>query len=1136
MRGHGSSIYLLCLFLISLTSGLPAQTAPPQGSQSTPAASTPFGEISGIVKSGNTPLPGVTVSASNTLTGKKYTTSTDIDGSFRIEVGSKGRYVVRAEFLAFAPVTQEVLMNAENRSAKAELSMVLLSRVQQQEAQQQRQAQLAAAGRPGLQQLALSGGDLGDAAMSGGGGASDAASLAGSGLPNAGLAAEGSTESVAVSGAMGRSDQPTFDPGEMQDRIAELRDQMARQGGGNAVFQGGAGGPGGFGGGAGGPMIIMMGGGPGGGGRGGFRNFNVNKPHGSIFYNFGGSPLDARPYALSGVPADKADYSQNRFGITLGGPLNIPHIYHGGTKTFLFGSYIGARATNPFDVFSTVPTLAERSGNFSGSSSTIFDPATHTPFLNNTLPSINPAAAAVLNFIPVPNLPGDRRNFHFVSANRSNTDIVFARFNHSFGNNQNGMMGLFGGGARQQQRQQQRRQQSGDQKKIEAHWSHSINGGINFSNFRSNLLNPFPDLGGKSTAHNLNTNFGYNLSRGVFLNSLRFNYNRSHNETANNFTNSNNISAQLGISGVSPSPSDFGLPNFNFSPEFSNLQDTSARTRTDQTYTISDSMNWTHGKHGWSWGFDFRHQLLDLSNAANARGTFVFTGLATGLVTTNAQGQQVLTPGTGLPFADFLLGFPQQTSIQFGASNYQFRANSWDLFVQDNWRVAKNVTLNLGLRYEYVSPFTELHGKLVNLDIAPGFSAVAPVLPGQIGPFSGERTPDGLMHPDRNNFAPRVGIAWKPFSRTVVRTGYGMNYNLGQYSAMATQLGFQPPFAFTQTNTVQPGNPLTLTLQNGFPAASAPVTNSYAVDPNYRLAYVQTWNLNIQQDLKHDLIMNIGYSGSRGTHLDIVRAPSLDASGVPINGAQPFLFESSNGSSILHSGSLRVRKRMRHGLSLGGAYTYSKSIDNASSIGGSSVLVAQNDLDLAAERGLSSFDQRHRFAADYSYELPFGKEKKWMNGNNWAARAVGGFTFSGNMTIASGFPFSPRIFNTSSDLNRGVNGTLRPDIVPGATIASSDPSILHWFNTAAFTAPAGAFGNAGRNIIIGPGNVDFSMAVARNIQIKDMQNLELRLSATNIFNTAHFTTIDATLGSPTFGQVTGAGSMRKAQIIARYRF
>lgn len=1145
MRLHNSFLYLMMILPAGLATGAvaqaappaavpapPAQTQPPAITVSSSATAAPFGVITGTVKSGNIPLPGVTVSASNTLTGKKYITSTDVNGGFRIEVAGKGRYVVRAEFAAFAPVTQEKLLNAENRNVQADLSMVLLSRAQQEEQQQQRQTQTAAAGRPGLQQLALSSGDMGGEMT--GGGAMDTASLAGAGLPNAGLAAEGGTESVAVSGAMGRSDQPTFDPGEMQDRIAEMRDQMARQGGGNFVFQTGPGGAGGFGGGGfgggGGPMIIMMGGGPGGGGRG-FRNFNVNKPHGSIFYTFGGSPLDARPYALSGVPSGKASYSQNRFGVTIGGPLNIPHIYHGGTKTFLFGSYIGSRATNPFDVFSTVPTQAERSGDFSGSSSQIFDPVTHTPFANNTIPgsSINPVSAAVLQFIPLPNLPGNFRNFHLVSSNRSNTDVAFARFNHSFGNDQSGMMGMFGG-RRQQQRQQQQRQNN-------THWSQSINGGFNFSNFRSDILNAFPGLGGKSAAHNLNGNFGYNLSRGVFLNSLRFNYNRSHNETANHFTNSDNIAGRLGINGVSPLASDFGLPNFTFTPGFSSLLDISARTRTDQTFTISDSINWTRGKHGWSWGGDFRRQLVDVSNASNARGTFIFTGLATGIVALNANGQPALTPGTGLPLADFLLGFPQQTSIQFGASNYEFRANSFDLFVQDNWRVSQNVTLNLGLRYEYVSPFSEAHNKLANLDIAPSFAAVAPVQPGQIGPISGQRAPDGLIHPDRNNFAPRVGIAWKPFSKTVVRSGYGVNYNLGQYAAMATQLGFQPPFAFTQTNTVQPGGPLNLTLQNGFPATAAPVTNSYAVDPDYRLAYVQSWNLNIQQELPHEIVMNIGYTGSKGTHLDLVRAPSLNAGGVPINGAQPFLFESSNGSSVLHSGTLRIRKRMRRGLSLGGNYTYSKSIDNASSIGGTAVVVAQNDLDLAAERGLSSFDQRHRLTVDYSYELPFGKDKKWLNSGSWAGKVLGGFSFSGNMTASSGFPFSPRIFGTSSDLNRGVNGSLRPDLVPGQSIESSDPNIQHWFNTAAFAAPAsGSFGDAGRNIIIGPGSLDFSMAVSRSIQIKDMQGIELRLSANNVFNMVHYSAIDTTLGSPTFGQVIATGSMRKAQIIARYRF
>lgn len=1088
--------------------------------------SAPFGVITGVVKSGNVPLPGVTVTAANTLTGKKYITSTDVDGSFRLELSSRGRYVVRAEFSAFAPITQELVINPENRNGRADLSLVLLSRAQRDAQQQQandQQNQISGAiAAAGIQRLALAAGD-GNGAQ--GTSTQDTSSLASAGLPNAGLAAEGNTESVAVSGAMGRSEQPTFDPGEIQDRIAEMRDQAGR-GGGNFQFGGG------------GPMVVMMGGGPGGfgGGGRGFRNFNVNKPHGAIFYNFGGSALDARPYSLTGVPTEKADYSQNRFGITLGGPLNIPHVYHGGTKTFLFGSYTGTRATNPFDVFSTVPTMAERSGDFSQSSVAIFNPATHSPFANNMIPAINPAAAGLLNFIPLPNLPGSSQNFHFVSANRTDTDSMFLRFNHSFGSDPVGMFGAFGrgggGAARRQQRQQQQQQNSSDQNgskkpKEKSHWSQSINGGFSFNDVRNTVLNPFPGLGGQQTVHNYNGNFGYNLNKGVFLNSLRFNYNHSGNSRLNHFTDQNNIEGQLGIAGVSPLPTDFGLPNINLSPEFSSLSDTNPVFRTDQNYTISDSVTWTHGKHGWSWGGDFRHQLIDLSNASNARGTFVFTGLSTGGIGSDGKFH------SGLPLADFLLGFAQQTTIQFGAENYHFRANSFDLYVQDNWRVAKSLTLNLGLRYEYVAPFTEANNRLTNLDIAPGFTAVAPVQAGQAGPFTG-RFPDGVINPDRNNFAPRVGIAWKPFSKTVVRSGYGVNYNIGQYALLATQLGFQPPFAFTETNPAS--SPTSLTLQNGFPANNSGVTNSFAVDRNYRLAYVQSWNLNIQQDVKSDLVINIGYTGSKGTHLDIVRAPSLDANGQPIAGAQPFLFESSNGSSILHSGTLRVRKRMRHGLSMGGTYIYSKSIDNASSIGGGASVVAQNDQDLAAERGLSSFDQRHRLSADYYYDLPLGKDRKWLHDGSWPARIFGGFGFSGNVSAASGFPFSPRIFGNIADINRGITGAHRPDVVPGQSIQVGDPSILHWFNTAAFTNPAGAFGDAGRNTIIGPHTVDVDMALNKTIQVKETQSLELRFSATNVFNHARFTAIDTILGSPTFGQVISAGSMRKAQIVARYRF
>ncbi|HKV91498.1 MAG TPA: TonB-dependent receptor [Candidatus Angelobacter sp.] len=1116
----------------SSSSSQPAvQPVQPPAIQSAASSSrtvtAPYGEITGFVKSGNVPLPGVTVSAANTITGKKYLTSTDVDGSFKITVTGKGRYVIKAEFSAFAPVTQEVLINDENRNGKTELAMVLLSRAEQEAQQEQRQQmaqQLGNVGRNGggMQQLALSGAGGGDSGGMGGGN-TDAASLTSAGLPNAGLAAEGGNESVAISGAQGRAEDNMFDPGEMQDRMADMRQELALQGGAGNIMMVGRGGFGGGGFGGGGPMIIMMGGG---GGRG-FRNFNANKPHGSIFYSYDGSGLDAKPYSLNGQPENKASYNQNRFGATIGGPLNIPHIYNGGTKTFLFGNYSGSRSTNPYDVFSTVPTAAERAGDFSGQPVQLVDPVTHTPLANNQITNLNPSAAQLLAFIPSPNLPGTIRNFHFVSASPSNSDTGFVRFNHNFGAQQPGMFGMGRGGRSRRQQQQQ------NQKKEDEHWSQSINGMFIFNDVRSSVLNPFPGLGGKQSVHNYNFNFGHTATKGLFLNSLHFSYNRSAVNTVNSFTNRTNIESQLGINGVSQRPEDFGLPNLNFAPQFSSLQDITPVFRTTQNISISDSMSQSHGKHSFTWGGDFRHQLVDASNASNARGTFIFSGAA-----------------TGLPFADFLLGLAQETSLQSGAIDYRFRANTFDLFVQDNWRAGKNLTFNLGVRYEYVTPYTELNNQLVNLDVAPDFSKVAPVLPRQVGPVTGKKFPDGLINADHNNFAPRLGLAWKPRPKTVVRAGYGVNYNISQYGQMATQLGFQPPFAVAQNNPAPTGS--FLTLQNGFPAAiaSSPlhITNTYAVDPDYRLPYVQTWNLNIQQEIKNSVVVNIGYTGAKGTHLDIVRAPDQLPSGGPrftactpttpadVQCVQPFLFESSEGSSILHQGMLRVRKRLRHGLSVGGTYVYSKSIDDASSIDGGASVVAQNDLDIAAERSLSSFDQRHRFTTDYLYELPFGKDKKWLSKGGPAQNILGGFLFSGNVTLASGLPFSPQIFGRGVDLGRGVTGSARPDLATGQSIQLSDPTIQEWFNTAAFTAPANVFGTAGRNSIIGPGTVQVDMSVSKNIQIKEMQALEVRLSATNVFNTVHFTSIDATFGSPTFGQVVGAGAMRKAQITARYRF
>ncbi len=1092
--------------------------APPAAPQTapSPAAAAPY-TISGVVRTGKSALPGVTVTAANTLTGKKLTTTTGLDGSFSFTLAGRGRYVVRAEFLAFAPQTQEVLLNPQNPTAKVDLDLSLASRVQelQQEQQAARAANANVAARRGFQNLGGAGepGDLGAAGAApgetGGGngfGGANAADL--SALPFSGAGADAATESVVSGGGLGQSQN--FGIGtdaQIQERINEYRQNAAAGGGGGGGFGGGqfGGGPGGPGGG---PGIIFR--------AGGGRGFNINQPHGAVYFSDDNAGPEATPFSINGAPVAKASYNQARFGAILGGPLNIPKIYHGGLKTFFFFNYNGSRASNPYDAYAIVPTagtMGERMGVFPEPISappilpTPPPGCTYPAFPTNTIPvnCFSQAASTLLNYIPTPNvsIPNSPLNFHYVTSGQSDTDSINLRLIHNFGSGGGPIMigpgGGGGGGGRRRQGQ-------------------NINFGLNYSRSNSQILTPFPQVAGTNGTQGLNASAGYSYNKGRLFSLLRFNYNHLHTSTSNLYAFNTNILGMAGIStGVPISPFDYGLPQLSFS-DLQGINDPSTRRSLNQTYTISETLGWSHGKHSLRLGGDYRRILQNLRSDQNARGSFTFTGFA-----------------TGNDFADYLLGLPQLTSLQTGTTAYNFRSNSFDLFGQDEWKATANITVNFGLRYEYQGPFAAANNQIVNLDFLPNLGCVEPVFTGAVGGCTGAIYPSSLVEPDRNNFAPRIGVAWKPLKKVVVRSGYGWNYNLAQYASLIQQLAFQPPFAVTATNTIAacPG----ITLADGFSSCAPPsVSNSYAVDPNYRLGYVQLWNLDVQTELGRGVFMNIGYNGSKGTHLDLVEAPNRTATGVVNPAVQPFLFESSEGNSIYHGLSVRVRKRLQGGIAVSGVYVYSKSIDDASSIGGGAVVVAQNAADIAAERGLSSFDQRHKFTGTWIYELPFGEGKKYLQTGAWS-RVLGGWLWNGDWTFATGTPLSPRIIGSFTEVNSGTSGTLRPDLKAGQPITVANPSIQEWFNRDAFQAPtAGQFGDAGRNIIPGPGQILFDMSISKTFQFHELRSLEVRATANNVFNHVNFATVDTNFNSPTFGEVIGVGTMRRVSFLARFRF
>ena len=1051
------------------------------------------------------PIPGATVTVSAAGVPDILSTSTDIDGSFSVTVPAFATYTVRIQMMAFADSVQQVTVDASHTLMQANTDLTLQSRTQPatqtQTAARRPGLQPGQGGQRGFQSLSLT--QSGDASSN------SLSDVVPSGMPVPGVDPNSATESIAVTGNTSNS-LNSLSGDELEQRINDAR----QMGGGYGA--GGFGGPGGFGGGGPGrPMTIT-----------GRRGFDINHPHGSVYYSVGDAALNAAPYALLGEPASKPGYLQNNFGASVGGPLNIPRIYHGGTKTFFFVNYNGKRGSNPFDHFSTVPTLLERQGNFSQTTYTtgmlagqpvqIFDPYTNTPFANATLPAISAVASNLLPYIPEPNLPGNFQNFHYVTTAVSDSDDLNLRINHTFGAAPVRGAGRRGGGRGSR---------------------NNLTLGLHYHGSSANLTNPFPSVGGHTGVRSFDVPIGYTRSFGKLTNTVRFDFNRSRTRTQNLYGFDSDVAEAAGITGVSTNPFDWGLPGLSFT-NFASLSDINPALLRNQTYTFSDNVVWTRGKHTLRWGGDFRRIQINTETSTNARGSFVFTGA------NSSDGNP--SDGTGYDFADFLLGLPQQTTVQFGSDNYHFRGNSWDLFLQDEWKLRGNFTLNAGVRYEYVSPMSEENDRIADLDLSPGVlntaagtPSVAVVLPGQTGPYSGH-FPSSLIRPDRNNFAPRVGFAWKPFSKTVVRGGYGINYNTGAYQGIIQQLAFQPPFATAETNIQTAAGDLT--LQNGFPAsAGSNITNNYAVNPDYRLGYVQIRNLDIQQQIRTTVVLNLDYTGTKGTNLDILEAPNRTATGIRIDGVQAFNFETSGADSEANAASVRLRKRMAKGFQIGGMYTYSKSIDDASTIGsgGSSAasVVAQDAFNLQAERGLSSFNQTHKFTADYLLELPFGHDKRWLSGNTPLRAIFGDWQWSGDWTIASGLPFTPRLLNNSTEVDRGTNGTLRPDVAPGQSIAISNPSINQWFNTAAFVeAPAGQYGDARRNSIIGPGSIVFDMTFSRTIPLKEGRVIEFRAQASNIFNHANFSGIDTVIDSPTVGRVTSVGSMRAITMTARFRF
>jgi hypothetical protein len=1127
----------------SSSQGLP-QAAPPASVPSA-TAQTPTtepaqsgGTLHGLAKSGTTALPGVTVTAQNTLTGKKYSTTTDITGAWTLTIPQNGRYVIRTQFAGFAIGSQEALLNATSHDEVVTFALILASRASAQESAEtaNQQAvvstirQLAANGAQSLSLVSALASDTETQAgtptqQAGGNGAT---------LPSAAGNSDFGGDSVAISGQSG---QVSPMAGMDMDRMRDAMETMRAQGGGAGIF-GGALGGGGFGGGFGGP------GGPG-GGRGNFRGFNPGQPHGSVFWIGSNSALNAQPYSLQGQPQQQPASGSNRFGITFMSAPYIPHLTKPSGKDTMFLTLSGTRSSSPLDEYGNVPTAEERAGDFSAPGlPTIYDPTTGSPFANNAIPNgqngtkdrIAAQAAALLAYFPQPNLTGGTQNYHLLTTAQSNSTQAGVRYMRALGKNATLMPGGGGRGGRRNQNQGLRQ---------------SINFNYNWSQSAQDNVNLFPQLGGKTSSDSNSLQAGYTLGYKKLTNIFNANWNRNAGQTTNFFTNKQDVATDVGIVGpagaaLNASPLNYGMPDVTLT-DVTGLSEQQPSFTISQTISMSEVLSWIHGKHNLRFGGDYRRVHRDFLGGSNATGSFTFTGLYTeapGTTSTSAT-------ATGSSFADFLLGLPQSTTIDSSASKSYLHDNVWDAFAMDDFRVLPQLTLNYGVRYEFYAPYTEKYDRLADVQTDPS-QAFQSVSEAQGG---GSGLPNSLVYPFRVGFAPRLGLALRLPKQTVVRAGFGMNYTVGEYGTFANTMARQPmvsdpSFVNEQTNNVGTdanGNPTTtcvqanscFTLANGFPAPDK--VGSYALDPHYTMPYVQTWNVDVQKTLPWGVVLNVGYNGSKGNHLDVTSAPRATPQNKETNPTnQVFTYDQAVAFSKLSAGTVRVNKRMSNGFSLGANYQYSHSIDDAGSVNGTSARVAQNWQDLQAEEGNSSFDLRHQVSGNYVYELPFGKDKLWVT-SGMGSHILEGLSASGTFTFATGEPLTPTYTATVGDVECGTAGSGRPDRVAGVPVGGGPG--LQWFNKAAFVAPGSVqgypcavFGTAARNSITGPGTVSNNLSLSKTVQMGDMRSMEIRAILNNAFNTVQYAGVGTSVTLPTFGQVTSVGQMRTFQFRASFRF
>jgi len=789
-----------------------------------------------------------------------------------------------------------------------------------------------------------------------------------------------------------------------------------------------------------------------------------------------------------------------------------------------------------------VPTVAERNGDFSADNVQLFDPLSNLsgpralmtnagcfqatpssplPAAGTCIPTnlISQQSTQLLGFIPLPNISvtnvaGQRFNFHLQTnvpgiSNRLNVNVTH---------------------------------------QLSTKLSLQVN--YNLSNATSHSLSSFPGIEGNTFTRGQSAMIGLTQNwTKSFVHTSQFYFSRNRSLGDNGFSNVTDIGSQLGLTGISTSPFDFGLPSIGFT-NFTGLSDPNYSLSRSQTYRYVDSVRWMLAKHTVTLGGEVRKMDINRDSDPAPNGQFSFTGLMTSQLTSS--GAPVSSPANcltatpsgpciGRDFADFLLGYPANTKVQFGDTATYFRNWGFIGYASDDWHMFPRFTLTYGVRYEAFTPPTEINGHIANLAVSSDLSQVQCVTPVATGNCLAGRTAS-LFHGHYNNWAPRVAIAWQPpgsrFSgqhQMTLRAGFSMFYVESYLNTLASEMANQPPFATASTLTQRGATTVPLSFQTNLSSAvPGAVTNTVAVNPNYQVPYAMIWNAGVEYNLARSTFLEVMYTGTRGVHLDELLGFSPVTNGT--TNAQGFTYDTTGAFSNFDALQVRLQKRMTRGLMFVARYTYSKSLDDASTIGGGGQTVLQDSADPRGDYGLSSFNMTHQFLGMASYQLPFGDHQRFA-AKGWRKDVFGAWRVSSTFTAHSGTPFTVRVFskNLACQNVPGTNSE-RADQAGGAAI--SDPTILQWFNTAAFSIPTACFGDAPRNSVVGPGSFNINTNVTKTIPFgrDGLRRLDFSWNASNLLNHPNYTGLSTVLGSSTFGQITSVGSMRSMTFTTRINF